>query len=256
MTERGELTLSEYDTMFSAAQSTRTFEDIVGQIQRAIRQGELKPGDRLPSEREMQRVFGVSRATVREAIRVLEATGLISVRHGQAGAVINEVSAHLVHEPLDLILRTRGVTNEEIWEIRLVLETATARWAAERADEEQLDRLQKLAVNMAELSAGVEDSVGMWPELHQKDVEFHSLIAEASGNRLGRLVVTIIRRLVYEAILSGFEALPPEESARRRERMIEDHISIAQAIADRDVKQAKSRMIEHLEEFRTIIEQK
>jgi GntR family transcriptional repressor for pyruvate dehydrogenase complex len=201
----------------------------------------------------MQELFGVSRATVREAIRVLEATGLVSVRHGQAGAVLNPVESHLVRAPLSLILQTKGVTNEEIWELRVVVETATARWAAERATDEQIEALQKLVAETADLSSTVEDGVGMWPELHQKDVDLHSLIAEASRNRLSRLMVTTIRQLVYEAIVSGFDVLSPAESTSRRKKMVQDHMCIVQAIAERKPAKAERLMKEHLDEFRTII---
>jgi len=92
--------------MFQKARQNRIFQDMVEQIQEAILQGTLNPGDKLPPERELKEVFEASRGTLREALRILEQKGLITIKTGVAGgAVVNALTTDQVSESLDLLIR-------------------------------------------------------------------------------------------------------------------------------------------------------
>src|SRR3979411_1052358 len=113
---------------------TRASSDVIAQIRRAILSGQYRPGDRLPTEREMARQFGVSRVTVRDALRALEAAGLLEIRvGGQGGPYVKEPDPARLAESLRTHFHLQGTTFAELAEARLALETTAARLAAERA---------------------------------------------------------------------------------------------------------------------------
>src|SRR5207245_10555911 len=113
----------------------RASEEIVSQIERAIFDGELQTGDRLESERELAERFGVSRITVRDALRVLEARGLVHVKVGASGgAFVSDTNVDQVAESISTMIQLRRMTLSGVAEARTVVETATSELAAERAD--------------------------------------------------------------------------------------------------------------------------
>ena len=105
--------------MFQKARQNRIFQDVVEQIQEAILQGTLNPGDKLPPERELKEMFGASRGTLREALRILEQKGLITIKIGVAGgAVVNALSTDQVSESLDLLIRYQKASLKDLAEFR------------------------------------------------------------------------------------------------------------------------------------------
>ncbi len=153
----------------------RAFEDILDQLETALLTGQLSAGDRLPGERELAAAFGVSRASVREALRVLEALGLLEVRRGVEGVALKTAPGDVFADLLRLHLALGHYQPESIVQFRAILESWAAAEVAEAADEGIF----------SELSSVVDEMTN--PELdpvafHALDVQFHSILIDACGN--------------------------------------------------------------------------
>jgi len=207
---------------------------VVGHLRSLIEGGGLRPGDRLPAERELARDMGVSRPSVRTGLRALAAMGVITSRRG-AGTFVTEGPPTLGSEPLSLLAALHGFTADEMFEARRILEVGVAGLAAEHASGE---RLATLADEVTEMFAALEDPLAFL--LH--DVRFHRSIAAGSGNRVLSALVEMVSVLVYEdrrATADGSGDL--RESA-------EHHRRIYHAIKARDPDAARAAMAEHLEQ--------
>jgi DNA-binding GntR family transcriptional regulator len=122
------------DVMFKAAKQNRIFQDVVEQIQETILSGKLKPGEMLPSERELKAMLQVSRGTLREALRVLEQKGLIEIKLGVGGgAVVQDMSYDQMNESLALLIRYQKVSLRHLSEFRVGVEGRVSALAAARA---------------------------------------------------------------------------------------------------------------------------
>lgn len=170
----------------SGAPSANSFEVTVEKLGSAIKMGFYKPGERLPPERKLVEVLGVSRTTIREAIRVLTAHGILSVQRGRTGGTFVEASM-VPRNVRDLhqALKKKNTTLLEILDHRLVIESGVAELAAERAGKEQKRKLQELVEQMA-------DAEGSFPDYRQLDIQFHLLIAESTGVARLQAVLTNI----------------------------------------------------------------
>ena len=164
--------------MFTPIRQSRASGEIVSQIERAIFAAELSPGDRLQSERELAEQFGVSRITVRDALRVLEARGLIRVKVGaMGGAFVADANTDRVAESISTLIKLKRMTLSELAEARKVVEAATAELAAQRADAAAVSRLQQNVVRARPLLRE--------PITHaDASMDFHVELARAAGNEV------------------------------------------------------------------------
>jgi GntR family transcriptional repressor for pyruvate dehydrogenase complex len=221
----------------SNGHSSRASTDIVQQIKAAIFDGHLRPGDRLPTERELSERFGVSRATVRDAIRVLESGGLIHVRVGAGGGpFVAQPTIHRLADTLNNHLRLQGVSIRELAELRLATETEAAALAAQRATAQDLDRLEAV-LRAAEQRAGTARSVAT-------SLDFHLLLAEAAHSGALLAVLSAVRELLREAFETLHTRLPDMAEVALRV-----HRELYQALASRDAERARALMRAHLEDF-------
>ncbi len=209
-----------------------TAERVVSHIEQLIQSGQLKPGDRLPPERELARQVGVSRPSVRSGLHSLAALGVVESRHG-AGSFITPGPPRLSTGPLNLLAALHGFTRDEMFEARRVLEVGAAGLAAERATgEERAD----LADEVAGMFASLEDPQAFL--LH--DVRFHRSVALASHNHVLAALVEMVSTLVYERRrLTVRRAKDLKQSA-------EMHRRIYLAIRDKLAERARHEMSEHL----------
>lgn len=169
-------------------------ERIVGQVEQLILDERLKPGDRLPSERDIAALLGVSRPSMREAVRILQANGRVEVRHGQGVFVTAPHSERALRQRL----ASEEITLNELYAMREVLEVPAGGWAAEKASDEQLAGLRAVLDRMvAVLDAGEPD----FDELGRLDADFHMHIAIAAGNRFLRQTSHVL----YDILRSGME---------------------------------------------------
>ncbi|MFZ3120088.1 MAG: GntR family transcriptional regulator [Variovorax sp.] len=158
----------------------RIFSDVAEHLRRAIAQGELKPGDKLPPEREMAQSYGVSRNTMREALRVLGQSGLIEQRVGaKGGAFVRVGSSNAVKNGMRDLYFLGSVTPEDLTEARIAISAAVIRLACERLTEADLQELEG-CVDAAETA----HKIGDFHERTRNLQEFHVLLAKATRNPL------------------------------------------------------------------------
>src|SRR3954471_2255057 len=187
---------------FVPAQRVRSFDHIVGQIRDAISSGGIQPGERLPSERDLGVAFGVSRTTLREALRALEAQGVLEIRTGsRGGAFVAEPSSELVAGALGSLLRFRSATARELAEFRVPFEAENAAWAARRAEPHTLAELEHIVGDVASRAA---DAGAAWPEVAGLEVRFHDAVARATGNSVRAAIMSAI----LDALERAFIAVP------------------------------------------------
>lgn len=219
---------------FTPVKQNRIAVEIVGQLRAAILTGRFKPGERLPTERELTEQFRVSRVVVREAVRELEITGLVKILQGPTGgAYVTDLSMdHLGNAFLDLFLYTK-VSVAELIQARLLIECEIARLAAARADAESVRRLK-------DILAAEQIASSSHTEFVSNRLRFHYLLAEMSGNRLLQAMASSLFRLTGEVIL---EVKPVKKVIHRTE----EHSGILCAIAGHDAEAAALAMTEHLQ---------
>jgi GntR family transcriptional repressor for pyruvate dehydrogenase complex len=225
---------------FVPAQRVRSFDHIVGQIRDQIASGGIAPGERLPSERDLGVAFGVSRTTLREALRALEAQGVIEIRTGsRGGAFVAEPSSELVAAALGALLRFRSATARELGEFRIPFEAENAAWAARRADPAALAELEHIVGDVA-VRAG-DDSIP-WPEVAALEVRFHDAVARATGNSVRAAIMAAI----LDALERAFTAVPVPVGSPLRGQLAPELHEIMIAIHAGDDEAAGEAMRAHV----------
>jgi GntR family transcriptional repressor for pyruvate dehydrogenase complex len=207
-------------------------ELVVRHVRNLIFRGKFKPGQKLPTERELVRDIGVSRTSVRAGLQTLAAKGLLSIRHG-AGTFVADGPPMLDSEPLSLLAALHGFTRKQMFEARRVLEVSIARMAAESAAPEHL--------------AGIADAVtGMFATCDDPqafllyDIRFHDAVGNASGNPILASVVEMISALFYE------QRRRTVDRGGNLRAVADVHWHIYEAIRDREPGRAANLMSEHL----------
>lgn len=221
--------------MFSPVSVDRVSQVIVDQIKVLIRDGRLQPGDRLPSERELCQRFGVSRVTVREALRVLEAGGLLTIRVGaHGGAFLTSPTTERLSEGLADLISVSRLTAANVTEARIIVELGILPLAVERATGDDIAALFAM-VDEAEsaLDAGTY-SVEM-------SAAFHIRVAECTHNP----AIAMLVQSFHGPLLMSLEE--SHQSAPMSFRGIDEHRKLAQAIKDRDLAAARKVATTHLD---------
>lgn len=235
-----ETDLKQMQRMFTEVRPVRGFEDIASQIQQAILDGSLKVGDRLPNERDLGAVFGVSRPTLREAIRGLEAAGIVEVHRGTTGGIfVSKPKAEQVGRALSTLIRFQGATSDELAEFRVTFEMQTAMWAARRASDLHIMRLQGIAEEFGKLST---EPTTKWSTLVDLDLEFHVEVANASQNRIRVAIMSAVHDVIRRDALS----IGDYEDMAWRAQQKDDLLAIARAIAEHDEMKSAKRMQAHV----------
>lgn len=222
----------------------RVYEDVLEQITKLIARGKINPGDRLMGEREMANALGVSRTTLREALRTLEHLGLVEIKPG-GGTFVKDQNLNQVIAPLALALSVEQNSFHDLWEIRFSLEVTAAGLAAERVTAESL---QFIADALQEMR-------NCWPDpamISKADLRFHYMIAQASGNTMmARLLQTFAVHLFEMSLKAGYSRFLHDQEGVQT---IAEHSEIFQAIRNRNPEKARRYMMEHLEEVRKDLE--
>lgn len=227
--------------MFEKVKLGRASDKVVQQIREVILSGQLVPGDRLPSERELAEGFGLSRMTVRDALRVLESRGLIEIKVGAAGgAFVREPNLDLFKESLSTVIQTTQADYMELAEARKIVEIAVVDLAAQRATKKDIEALRE-AVESAK-SALKNGESGT-----EYSVAFHAALARASQNYILNLMVDSFRSFFSEAlqqVLTG---------GRVSSRGLKEHETIMKAVEAGDRQKARETMARHLEAFEAMV---
>jgi GntR family transcriptional regulator, transcriptional repressor for pyruvate dehydrogenase complex len=199
---------------------SRRVADVVA---RSILEGELGPGDRLPPEKQMVEQFGLGRATIREALRLLESDGLLRMAMGpNGGPVVSSPEVDRVTRILLLYLTTSGATLRDIYLARLAIEPETTRFAATAASD---SALEQLAESVERLRGTVYEETG---DFLRENALFHRLVAENCGNALLRSVY-----LAMLDIIDG-QGVGIRYSPKSRRMVVDLHREISDAIQARD----------------------
>jgi GntR family transcriptional repressor for pyruvate dehydrogenase complex len=183
---------------FAPIRSTRAFEEIAAQIRAELMHGRLKVGNRLPSERALSEQFGVSRNTVREALRSLEHAGLVRLQKGATGgAFITEASGGAISTGLMDMFHVGAIQPAQLTEARIWLESIIVREACLRATPAGLEELRR---NIAEAEeATAQGNFGRRAEVH---LEFHRILARMTGNPIMVIIMDSVLKVLHHFILS------------------------------------------------------
>jgi GntR family transcriptional regulator, transcriptional repressor for pyruvate dehydrogenase complex len=214
---------------------SRLHEQVAESLRALIEEGQLKPGDALPPERDLAARFGVSRVTVREALRVLQMLGLVEARQG-GGNYVAELSLERIVGPLSTVIQHHRALRGALMDARAVFEPAICRLAAQRSGEAELAGLEAILARQAGRVERGELAV-------EEDSEFHLALAQATGNPVVVHVVQTINDLLLESRLRSLQA--PD----RPRRSLDGHGRIMAALRARDSEGARQAMLDHLEEI-------
>jgi GntR family transcriptional repressor for pyruvate dehydrogenase complex len=206
---------------------------VINYVRDRINSGDLRPGSRLPSERDLATLVGVSRPTIRAGLRALAAMGIVNTRHG-AGTFITETTT-LDSEPLSFLAAVHGFSREEMFEARRILEVSAAGLAAERATSEALAAISDA---VSDLFATMSDPQGFL--VH--DIRFHRAVAAAAGNRIVASLVEMVSALFYDERRKTAQ----RATDRNLQSSADMHRRIYKAIRSRKADRARAAMNEHL----------
>lgn len=220
---------------FQPIKTKKIYEEIVEQLKDMMSQGDLKPGDKLPSEREMSESLGVSRASVREALTALEAIGILDIRPGE-GTFVRQTNIAETFEPLALVLAVERNPAAQLMEVRRVIETECAALSAQRASNEQLEQI-KISLEMMKAAETI-------PLAVEYDLKFHFTIAESTQNTILLRMMNTVADLMHNTFRRDREKLysQPEKSIQ----ILQEHEAIYEAILNRNPSLARKKMLEHI----------
>jgi len=223
--------------MFKPIKTKRVYEQVVEQIQDLMQKGELRPGDKLLSERELSDRLGVSRAAVREALSALDFLGVLESRQGE-GTFIAQVTEQVLTEHLAVFMTMERNANLDLLEMRKILEAAAADLAAERANSADIEQMSDaLALMKADVDSG---ALG-----EENDARFHRAVVEATGNKALAKTMALLSDLIVQNMRASRMQL--FRKVGNREELYAQHLRVFQAIKAQDAKLARQAMVSHLE---------
>jgi len=224
--------------MFISVKSDKVSQHIIDQIRNAIFDGRLKPGDKLPSERELIENFKVGKATLREALRSLEVLGFLEIRKGvSGGAFVTEVDMTKARDSFTNFLLFKNLSLKDLSEVRLLLEPYIAEKATLAITREDLHRLEKLIKGSEQ---AIRSDIAF--ESRKDEIEFHRIIASVTGNPILMFILDFVENLLIDtkAILK-----PGKEFSTK---VLRSHKRIYNALLERNIKKVHQEMVRHIRE--------
>jgi GntR family transcriptional repressor for pyruvate dehydrogenase complex len=224
--------------MFNSVKSNKISEHIIEQIRNAVFEGRLKPGDKLPPEKELIKNFSVSKATLREALRSLEILGFLEIRKGVSGGpFVTEVDMKKARDCFANFLHFKNLSLRSLSEVRLILEPYVAEKAALTISEEDLERLSKLN---KECEYVLKNNIPI--ESRKNEIEYHRIIGSVTGNPILMFILDFVENLLIDTK----EILQPGKDFSQR--VLNAHKRIYKALLERDPAKARDEMIRHVKE--------
>ena len=230
--------LSSLKSDFEVVRKNKVYEEVAQQIERLILK-KLRPGDKLPSERELAEMLKVSRSSIRDAIRGLELRGLVEPRQG-AGTIVRESAVEPLANPFASALKRRKEMVSELLDFRKMLEPPLAARAATHASADEISELEEILQRQEAKQSQGEPAVA-------EDAEFHYSVALASGNSVVLKVLDIIMDLLRETRERSLQV------EGRPQKSLAGHRRILAAIKRHDAEGAKSAMRRHIEDVEEIV---
>ncbi len=224
--------------MFRSAKKDKISSSIIQQIKSAILSGEVSPGEALPPEKDLVEQFGVSKHTLREALRTLESMGLITIKRGAGGGpVVSEVDIETARESFANFLHFKNVSLSDLSEVRILIEPYLARKAAESFTQQDLDNLNEFQEQCQKLYDQGKTLVGA-----KAEIGFHVYLAERTGNAVLLVILDFVNNLLTDLKQS---INPGKQFAKD---VLVAHQRIIDAITAKDGERASQYMLEHIRE--------
>ncbi|MBP1852942.1 FadR/GntR family transcriptional regulator [Rhizobium halophytocola] len=234
-------------SLFSGISHGRTADEVVRQIEGMILDGVLRDGDRLPGERDLAESFDVSRPILREALKLLEARGLVRSQHG-GGTFVADIVGQVFSEPLTALISRHPRATRDYLDYRRELEGMTAELAALRATEADKALLARIITDMrqAHAESRAEDEM-------RADVEFHNAIGEAAHNIILLHTLRACYRLLSEGIVLNRQAV--FDNGLSGAALLAQHEAIFDAIVAGDAAAAKQAAQDHIDFVRRAVDE-
>lgn len=224
--------------MFKTVKSNKISENIINQIRLTIFEGKLKPGDKLPSEKELMEKFHVSKATLREALRSLEVLGFLEIKQGfGGGAYVVEVDVNTTKQSMANFLRFKNLSISNLSEVRSLIEPYIAEWAALKRTQNELLKLHG-SIQECEQLLGQDLPVN----LRENEIEFHKTIAGITRNPILILIIDFVGSLLIDT--KGF--LQPSKVFSLR--VLKAHKRIYRALLEKNAEKARTEMFKHVKQ--------
>lgn len=222
---------------FTPIKPKKVSTQIAEQIRGSILAGEFNPGEKLPPERELAEMFGVSRPSVREALNILTSSGLVETYQG-GGTLVRSLVENTAGMPLSELIRIDGDRALDVIEVRKGMESWTAWFAASRALPEDIRRIQVVVDGMAKNLEELKHSEDL-------DAHFHMLVARATHNVVWSHMMQSIFEAMQEFQRDVWRAVYLTEEDQRL--LFSHHLKVYEMIRDRDPEGARNAMLEHLD---------
>ncbi len=206
-------------------------ENVVRQLKACILRGIIKPGERLPPERELATLLKISRGSLRQALKALQVMGVLEVIQG-SGAYLTNASEAILRDPADLLIPLKGHSFAEMYEARRAMEAESAASAARRSTPEDIRRMRQEIESMRKISMNTRRFV-------ERDMAFHRHIAVASGNSIFVWFIVLLQKVLAKGQLT-------HARNERLHLLTQEHARIVDAIEARDPDAARERMLTHL----------
>ncbi|NCU18862.1 FadR/GntR family transcriptional regulator [Pallidibacillus pasinlerensis] len=227
--------------VYKRIRTKKIYEEVADSLINMIKQGLLKPGDKLDSVEKMAEKFGVGRSAVREALSGLRSMGLVEMKQGE-GTYVAEFKPAKFKLPVStaFLMKTKHI--KELYEVRKILEAGTAEIAALKHEDFDLEEIEKALNKMETANAYGDEEVAASADA---DAEFHMAIAKASQNNLLINLMGSVSELINETIKDARQVLLCSEN--RSDKLLNEHKEIFEAIKKRDEVNARKAMYKHLE---------
>jgi GntR family transcriptional repressor for pyruvate dehydrogenase complex len=229
-------TISQADD--NSSPSSLLTNRLIASFKQLIASGQLSPGSRLPPERALALQFGVSRPSLRQALKVMEIMGVLQQRVGD-GTYLNANASAILAEPMDFLILLDGISFHELVEARMILEPELAARAAERATSDDLASLRAAmkGIDSARDPAGIA----------RYDIAFHEAVYRAASNRVCQLMLGMLHKAILDSMMRAPELRPSALSNAQHRR-------IYSAIASRRPEKAHRQMLEHLSGYLPLLQ--
>ncbi len=234
---------------FKKMKKIKSYQNVVDQIQSAICDGSLKDGDKLPSEMKLTKMFNTSRGTIREALRVLEQKGLISVKTGvKGGPIVKEANTRPMSESIALLIRHQKVSLQHLAQFRKILEGHIAAQTALMAGKNEIKQLKAI---LKEAKIHIKTKPSGWEEFHKMDATFHMVLAKIAKNPL----IEANLQSIHDNIQIYFNQYLPFSDALLMDNY-EDLCKILDAVENKNSLAARQFAEIHVTKFNDLMEER
>ena len=237
------------ELQFKKMKKIKSYQNVVDQIQSAICDGSLKDGDKLPSEMKLTKMFDTSRGTIREALRVLEQKGLISIKTGvKGGPIVKEANTRPMSESIALLIRHQKVSLHHLAQFRKILEGHIAAQTALKAGKNEINQLKAI---LKEAKIHIKTKPSGWEEFHKMDAAFHMVLAKIAKNPL----IEANLQSIHDNIQIYFNQYLPFSDALLMDNY-EDLCKIVEAVENKNSLTARQLAETHVTKFNDLMEER